>query len=153
MRRMFGFMIGIVVGALIGSTVALLLTPETGEKLRSELRARGEQDSAIALPGNAEDVMGMAFESFHYFAGFQVQVPQRFARGGVQADHRPFRRAEEHLSSDRDRLGGGTIGLKLRFEWSSSNASACVLPSAIPTIAAPAPSFPVAGSTKSMYGP
>jgi len=42
MRRMFGFMIGIVVGALIGSTVALLLTPETGEKLRSELRARGE---------------------------------------------------------------------------------------------------------------
>jgi hypothetical protein len=42
MRRMFGFMIGIVVGALIGSTVALLLAPETGEKFRSELRARGE---------------------------------------------------------------------------------------------------------------
>ena len=42
MRRMFGFMIGIVVGALIGSTVSLLLAPETGEKLRSELRARGE---------------------------------------------------------------------------------------------------------------
>ena len=42
MRRMFGFMIGIVVGALIGSTIALLLTPETGEKLRNEIRARGE---------------------------------------------------------------------------------------------------------------
>ncbi len=42
MRRMFGFMIGIVVGALIGSTVALLLAPETGEKLRNEIRSRGE---------------------------------------------------------------------------------------------------------------
>ena len=42
MRRMFGFMIGIVAGALIGSTIALLLTPETGEKLRKEIRARGE---------------------------------------------------------------------------------------------------------------
>jgi len=42
MRRMFGFLIGIVVGSLIGSTIALLLTPETGDKLRSQLRARGE---------------------------------------------------------------------------------------------------------------
>ena len=42
MRRMFGFMIGIVVGALVGGTVALLLAPETGDKFRSEIRARGE---------------------------------------------------------------------------------------------------------------
>lgn len=42
MRRMFGFLIGIVVGALVGSTVALLLTPESGEQLRGEIRARGE---------------------------------------------------------------------------------------------------------------
>ena len=42
MRRMFGFMIGIVVGVLIGSSVALLLAPETGEKFRNEIRARGE---------------------------------------------------------------------------------------------------------------
>jgi hypothetical protein len=42
MRRMFGFMMGIVVGALIGSAVALLLAPETGDKFRSEIRARGE---------------------------------------------------------------------------------------------------------------
>jgi gas vesicle protein len=34
-------MIGIVVGALVGSTVALLLTPETGEELRNEIRSRG----------------------------------------------------------------------------------------------------------------
>ena len=42
MRRMFGFLIGIVVGALVGSTVALLLAPESGEQLRNEIRARGE---------------------------------------------------------------------------------------------------------------
>ncbi len=42
MRRITGFLIGIVVGALVGSTVALLLAPETGEKLRGEIRARGD---------------------------------------------------------------------------------------------------------------
>jgi gas vesicle protein len=42
MRRMFGFLIGIFVGALVGSTVALLLAPEAGEKLRGELRQRGQ---------------------------------------------------------------------------------------------------------------
>jgi gas vesicle protein len=40
MRRMFGFLIGIFVGWLVGSTIALLLAPKTGEKLRGELRAR-----------------------------------------------------------------------------------------------------------------
>ncbi len=42
MQRMFGFLIGIFVGALVGSTVALLLAPESGEKLRGELRQRGQ---------------------------------------------------------------------------------------------------------------
>ncbi len=42
MRRTFGFLIGVFVGALVGSTVALLLTPESGDELRSELRARGD---------------------------------------------------------------------------------------------------------------
>ena len=41
MRRIFGFMIGIVVGGLVGSTIALLLAPDSGEALRAELRERG----------------------------------------------------------------------------------------------------------------
>ena len=40
MRLMFGFLIGIFVGWLVGSTIALLLAPESGEKLRGELRSR-----------------------------------------------------------------------------------------------------------------
>lgn len=39
---MFGFLIGIFVGALVGSTVALLLAPESGEKFRGQLRERGQ---------------------------------------------------------------------------------------------------------------
>lgn len=40
MRRMFGFLIGIFVGWLVGSTIAMLLAPKSGEKLRGELRSR-----------------------------------------------------------------------------------------------------------------
>ncbi|MCC7117483.1 MAG: YtxH domain-containing protein [Anaerolineales bacterium] len=42
MRRMFGFLIGIFVGGLVGSMIALLLAPESGENLRSQIRARGQ---------------------------------------------------------------------------------------------------------------
>jgi len=43
MRRVFGFLIGVFVGALVGSTIALLLAPESGETLRTRLRERGVQ--------------------------------------------------------------------------------------------------------------
>lgn len=42
MRRMFGFLIGIFTGALVGSVIALLLAPESGERLRGQLRDRGQ---------------------------------------------------------------------------------------------------------------
>lgn len=42
MRRMFGFLIGIMVGGVVGATVALLMAPESGEKLRDQIRARGQ---------------------------------------------------------------------------------------------------------------
>ena len=42
MRKVFGFMIGVFVGALVGATIALLLTPEAGEELRAKLRVRGQ---------------------------------------------------------------------------------------------------------------
>jgi gas vesicle protein len=39
---MFGFLIGITVGGLVGSTIALLMAPESGELLRGQLRERGQ---------------------------------------------------------------------------------------------------------------
>jgi gas vesicle protein len=42
MRRMFGFLMGIFVGGLVGSVIALLMAPESGEGLRNQLRARGQ---------------------------------------------------------------------------------------------------------------
>jgi gas vesicle protein len=39
---MFGFLIGVTVGGLVGSTIALLMAPESGELLRSRLRERGQ---------------------------------------------------------------------------------------------------------------
>lgn len=42
MKRMFGFLIGITVGGLVGATIALLMAPESGEQLRAQIRGRGE---------------------------------------------------------------------------------------------------------------
>ena len=42
MRRMFGFLIGITVGGLVGSTIALLMAPESGDELRHQIRDRGQ---------------------------------------------------------------------------------------------------------------
>jgi gas vesicle protein len=42
MRKLFGFLIGTFVGALVGSTIALLLAPDSGDELRAQLRERGE---------------------------------------------------------------------------------------------------------------
>lgn len=42
MRRMFGFLIGIFAGALVGGVMALLMAPESGENLRAQLRERGQ---------------------------------------------------------------------------------------------------------------
>ncbi len=41
MRKIFGFMIGVVVGGLVCATIALLLAPDSGEELRGQLRERG----------------------------------------------------------------------------------------------------------------
>ena len=42
MRRMFGFLIGVFAGGLVGAVMALLLAPESGEHLRGQLRDRGQ---------------------------------------------------------------------------------------------------------------
>ena len=43
MRRFFSFVLGTATGALIGATLAILMTPSSGEDLRSELRGRAQR--------------------------------------------------------------------------------------------------------------
>ena len=38
MRKMFNFIVGLMVGGLVGATVALLLAPGSGEDMRSQLQ-------------------------------------------------------------------------------------------------------------------
>ena len=42
MRKFFSFLVGTVMGALVGATVALLLAPSSGETLRGQIRERLE---------------------------------------------------------------------------------------------------------------
>ncbi|MEJ5240615.1 MAG: YtxH domain-containing protein [Anaerolineales bacterium] len=42
MRKIFAFLIGVFLGGLVGSTIALLLAPASGEQLRSQLRQRAQ---------------------------------------------------------------------------------------------------------------
>jgi gas vesicle protein len=42
MRRVFGFLIGAMIGGLIGTTVALLFAPTSGTELRSQISNRAQ---------------------------------------------------------------------------------------------------------------
>lgn len=40
MRKIFNFFIGMMMGGLVGATVALLLAPASGEEIRSQVQAQ-----------------------------------------------------------------------------------------------------------------
>ena len=40
MSRLFNFFVGMLMGSLVGATVAILLTPASGEDLRTQLQER-----------------------------------------------------------------------------------------------------------------
>jgi gas vesicle protein len=42
MSRLFSFLFGALLGGLVGSSLVLLLTPESGENLRQRMRANAE---------------------------------------------------------------------------------------------------------------
>ena len=42
MRRTISFFVGVVMGGLVGATVALLFAPESGVELRNQIRERTE---------------------------------------------------------------------------------------------------------------
>jgi gas vesicle protein len=42
MRRTISFFIGVIMGGLVGATVALLFAPDSGNELRDQIRDRAE---------------------------------------------------------------------------------------------------------------
>jgi len=54
MRKFFAFLAGMLSGAIVGSTVALLLAPMSGKDLQAELNARFEQLKAEIEAAAAE---------------------------------------------------------------------------------------------------
>lgn len=43
MRKLLSFLSGVVMGALVGATAAVLLAPSSGEELRGEIRSRASR--------------------------------------------------------------------------------------------------------------
>lgn len=43
MKRFFSFIVGALMGGLVGAVLALLLAPAAGEELRAQMRLRGER--------------------------------------------------------------------------------------------------------------
>jgi len=42
MRRTISFFIGVIMGGLVGATIALLFAPDSGTELRDQIRERAE---------------------------------------------------------------------------------------------------------------
>ena len=66
MKKFFGFLSGAVMGGLVGATLALLLAPSSGEKLRGQLQdrfgaiqdeiKRAMDDKRLELEGKLEEL-------------------------------------------------------------------------------------------------
>ena len=54
MKKVLCFLVGAVMGGLVGATLVLLLTPASGEQLRGQLRSRAENIQAEIQKAAAE---------------------------------------------------------------------------------------------------
>jgi gas vesicle protein len=43
MRKFFSFLAGVMSGSVVGATVAILMAPSSGERLRADARSRWEE--------------------------------------------------------------------------------------------------------------
>ncbi|MFC2064653.1 YtxH domain-containing protein [Chloroflexota bacterium] len=53
MRKTISFFVGVVMGGLVGATVALLFAPESGTELRNQIRERAD-----SLTGEIRQAVG-----------------------------------------------------------------------------------------------
>ncbi len=58
MRKVFNFFAGVIVGGLVGGTIAILLAPASGEQIRAQLQERSirlkDEVMAVAEARRAE---------------------------------------------------------------------------------------------------
>ncbi|OGO62606.1 MAG: hypothetical protein A2Z45_08625 [Chloroflexi bacterium RBG_19FT_COMBO_55_16] len=54
MNRTFNFLLGAFIGGLVGATVAILLTPDSGEAIRSQMKMRADHIRADVMEAAAE---------------------------------------------------------------------------------------------------
>jgi len=58
MRKVFSFFMGVIMGGLVGATVAILLAPSSGEEIRGQLQQRSirlrDEIKAVAQERRAE---------------------------------------------------------------------------------------------------
>jgi len=54
MNRTFNFLLGALIGGLVGATVAILLTPASGEELRSQMKMRADHVRTDVMEAAAE---------------------------------------------------------------------------------------------------
>ena len=54
MNRTFNFLLGALIRGLVGATVAILLTPASGEELRSQMKMRADHIRADVMEAAAE---------------------------------------------------------------------------------------------------
>ena len=54
MNRTFNFLFGALIGGLVGATVAILLTPASGEEIRSQMKMRADHIRADVQEAAAE---------------------------------------------------------------------------------------------------
>ncbi len=58
MHRIFSFLVGIIVGGMVGATVGIILAPASGEEMRTQLQDRTsrirDEIKAVAVARRAE---------------------------------------------------------------------------------------------------
>jgi gas vesicle protein len=58
MRKVFSFIVGVIMGGLVGATVAILMAPASGEQMRAQLQERSirlrDEVMAVAEARRAE---------------------------------------------------------------------------------------------------
>lgn len=100
------FVVGLSIGALIGTAAALLMAPQSGKRTRRELGRRAGQwsDSATEHLGGARERLSDAREEASRLADRTRKSTSQLARGARRRVDETTDRLSDVVESGRDRL-------------------------------------------------